>query len=111
MTRKTFGWFPNAEHRKAVTPPVFSTKFGDGFEQRAPIGITPILDTWDLSFTGTRAEVSAIEAFLLEHRGASSFYWKNPDEKLGTYVARSWDKSRQPGISTLSVQFEQVPEL
>lgn len=112
MTKKTFGWFPDASLRKSVTPPTWSLKFGEGYEQRAPEGITPILDQWQLKFTGTRAEIDEIEAFIKGHRGAYSFYWINPDERMGCYIVRNWEKGREHGtIASFSALFEEVPEL
>lgn len=111
-TRKTFGWFPDASLTVNVEPSTLSTKLGDGYEQRGRNGITPILDAWDLRFTGTNAEIKAIDKFLREHGGWKGFAWKNPDEEQGVYLCRKWSRTREHGvISALTATFEQLPEL
>ncbi|WP_082877403.1 phage tail protein [Comamonas thiooxydans] len=111
-TRKTFGWFPDASLSLNVEPSVSSAKMGDGYEQRAPNSITPILEAWELKFTGTRAEIKAIDDFLREHGGYKGFIWVNPDEVSGVYLCRSWKRARDHGtISALSGTFEQLPEV
>lgn len=111
MPAPVFTWFPDASHEKASEPKVHVAKFGDGYEQRSPVGITPILPVWSLSFTGGRTEIDAIDAFLTARRAVESFLWKNPDEETGLYVCRKWKKRREHGVKvTLTCEFERVVE-
>lgn len=90
-------------------PTVFSARFGDGYEQRSGVGITPILPVWSLTFTGTREYINEIEAFLIRHKGWKSFAWNDPDEEEGFFVCSSWSKDRKRGvISSLKVDFRKV---
>lgn len=105
----TFTWFPDASIRMEVEPQVASAKFGDGYEQRAPIGINTMAEKWSLSFTGTPVEVADIEAFFREHQGVYAFDWTTPDLNTGRYVCRRWSKSRERAVKvTISADFEQV---
>lgn len=111
MPTPIFTWFPDASHEKQVEPKVRVAKFGDGYEQRSAVNITPVLPTWSVSFTGSRAEIDAIDAFLLARNGVESFEWKNPDEETGLYVCRKWQKRREHGVKvTLTCDLERVVE-
>lgn len=104
-----FTWFPDASVRMQVEPRVASARFGDGYEQRAPMGINTMPQTWSLTFTGSINEVGQIEAFLREHMGVYAFDWTTPDGEAGRFVCRSWNKSRERGVKvSLSADFEQV---
>ena len=111
-TKKTFGWFPDASLTLNIEPSVVSTRFGDGYEQRTKDGITPILEKWELKFTGNTADILAIDKFLREHGGWKAFHWVNPDRENGAWVCRSWRRTRTKGvINSLTATFEQVPEI
>lgn len=109
---QTFSWFPDAGHKKSVSPRVRVAKFGDGYEQRVRDGINTMSQAWDLTFTGSAVEINAIEAFLVARGGANFFLWTTPEQQTGKYVCRSWDKSRERGVKvSLSCKFEQVFDL
>lgn len=111
MPTPIFTWFPDASHEKQAEPKVRVAKFGDGYEQRSPAGLTPLLPTWSMTFTGGRAEIDAIDDFLTARNAVESFTWKNPDEEEGLYVCRKWQKRREHGVRvTLSCEFEKVIE-
>lgn len=104
-----FTWFPDASISKDVEPRVASARFGDGYEQRVPLGINTQIDKWQLTFTGNRERIDPIEAFIAAQGGYLAFDWKNPDEQTGRYVCRSWKKQRQDSQKViLTCEFERV---
>lgn len=111
MTTPTFTWHPDASLSKNVEPRVTSAKFGDGYEQRAQVGLNPILEVWSVTFTGLPVEINAIEAFLKDAGGYRAFNWTTPEEMTGRFVVRKWKKTRERGVKVnLSFDMEQVPE-
>lgn len=83
---ETFTWpvdLTGASRRQQQA--VRTVKFGDGYEQRQPEGIAPALKTWAVSRTGRKADIDAIEAFLLRH-SVKPFIWTPCDDVRGHYV-------------------------
>jgi phage-related protein len=104
-----FTWFPDASVSVETEPVVRTARFGDGYEQRVPEGINTMPEKWDLTFTGTRAEIDPIAVFLREHKGSVAFDWTTPDEVTGRFICRKWSKSRERGVKvTMSFTLEQV---
>lgn len=106
----TFIWYPDSESQESVEPKVTTTKFGDGYEQRTPVGINNAPGKWSVKFTRTPEESAAIRAFLKARGGHEAFNWTNPLEEAGQYVCRKWSIARAAGTITLSCEFEQVFE-
>jgi phage-related protein len=106
-----FTWFPDADLQLEIEPRVVSAKFGDGYEQRTQVGLNPIMEQWQVLFTGLPVEINAIDAFLREQGGVKSFTWKTPNEVEGRFLCRKWTIKRTRGVKlALSGVFEQVPE-
>lgn len=104
-----FSWFPDASTTKDSQPRIATARFGDGYEQRAAMGINHIEQAWQLTFTGGSPEINAIENFLTEHGGVTAFEWTTPEEVTGYYVCRSWSKRRDRGVkNSLTCKFERV---
>jgi phage-related protein len=111
MTAATFTWYPDSDLQLEIEPRVQTAKFGDGYEQRTQIGLNPIMEQWQVVFTGLAAEINAIDAFLRAQCAWKSFIWKNPNEVEGRYLCRKWSIKRARGVKlTLTGTFEQVPE-
>lgn len=75
-------------------PRVLTTRFGDGYEQRAADGIHADLQTWALPFDAVPTEeAEAIEAFLVSKGGVIPFTWVPPRGALdltgSTWVLRA----------------------
>lgn len=93
---ETFTWpvdLSGASRRRQQ--PVRTVRFGDGYEQRQPEGIAPALTTWVVSRTAKKAEIDAIEAFLLRH-AAKAFVWTPCDDSRGHYVLDEGSLTREP---------------
>ncbi|MDL2285076.1 phage tail protein [Oxalobacter sp. OttesenSCG-928-P03] len=107
---KTFDWFPDIDGQQEIRPSVNVTKFGDGYEHRAAVGINTQKRNWTLTFNRSREEVKEIEQFLREHNAVSAFTWRTPLGDSGRYVCRSWKVTSKKGMLSLSCTFEQVFE-
>ncbi|MCG9505897.1 phage tail protein [Acinetobacter pittii] len=55
-----------------------STKFGDGYEQTASVGLNNRSGEWTYQRTAYKAEIMQIKAFFDAHKGANSFLWDSP---------------------------------
>lgn len=107
----TFTWVPDFGASSNEKPTVSSSKFGDGYEQRAQFGINNLAPAWSLKFSiRDTAETAAILSFLRATNGVQSFDWTPPGETSSIkVVARSWTKSTDRYDQfTVSATFEQV---
>lgn len=112
MSLQTFTWFPDTESDHGVKPAVETTKFGDGYELRVPIGINSTPMSWNLTFTRDNTESMAILGFIRNRGGFEAFIWKNPQEEQGVYVCREWKVKRLKagGAMRITCSFDQVFE-
>lgn len=111
MTRPVFTWLPEFESSMDQEPAVNVTKFGDGYEQRAALGINNNPQKWTLQFTSSNKEAQEALDFVQARNAVESFTWTNPFEQTGTYVCRSWKTQRKQGVNVLQLSFEQVFEV
>lgn len=66
---------------KTMAARVTTAQFGDGYTQRASVGINPITDTWDLSWIWLpAAEGIAIESALRATLCVEKILWTPKDE-------------------------------
>lgn len=109
----TFTYTPDFKAKKRAAPNVSTVKFGDGYEQRFPVGINTNPASWILSFTNrTSDEIDEIEEFLVARGGHESFDWTPPRASESIKVkCTSWDRSIDYGvIDSLTANFEQIFE-
>lgn len=72
-------------------PKVFTSKFGEGYQQRLGDGVHPMARKWSLEFADrSLSEASAIEAFFLAANGLLSFTWVPPSGASGQWVCPKW---------------------
>jgi len=110
MAATTFTWQPEYGAQLSEEPKVNVTKFGDGYEVRAPEGINSNLQKWNLQFTASSASTPAILTFLRARNAVEAFNWTTPLNEEKVFVARKWKLTRREGHQVLSVDFEEVPE-
>lgn len=85
------------------------SKFGDGYEQRAPKGLNHISEKWSLTFTGNDLAITPIRNFLEGVLEVTAFKWKTPEEKDVVVVAENYSVDRSLiGVRRLTVEFRQV---
>ncbi len=85
-------------------------QFGNGYEQRQKQGVTPILETWKVSKTGTKQEIDEVKAFLDEHGGVTAFLWRvTSDEPYKKYVASGYTRTpKGGGVWQISFEMREV---
>ncbi|MBR0573680.1 MULTISPECIES: phage tail protein [Pasteurellaceae] len=90
--------------------PVKTVKFGEGYEQRQPQSLAPILEKWSVSATGTKKHIDKIKAFLDEHAGYKAFLWRvTPDESYKKYKAKGYRRMpKGGGVWELQWEMEEV---
>ena len=113
MAQNTFAWTPDPDYSETTTPSVVEVSLGDGYEQRAPNGINPLKQSYDLVFSMREvAEAQAIEAFLRDAGGVDAFYYTPPDASVAVLVKCSeWRIDRDNPIHrTISCTFVRVFE-
>jgi phage-related protein len=101
-------------------PSVSRTKYGDGYEERAPSGLNPIKQVWTYQARGVdNAIADEMVAFLrarLNLLGMEAFdytpLWANPADPPIKVVCPSWTRTQgeEWGMSDISARFEQVFE-
>ena len=99
----TFTWAESTSTSLSEEPRVRRVAFGDGYEERAPDGLNPIAQEWDLSFNDVAvAGGNAIVAFFRAHQAVTAFDWwpkwaPGPIKVVCTQWSRSltgvWDES------------------
>ena len=111
-----FEWVESPGTQANVTFRVAATKFGDGYEERAPDGLNPINREWPLSFVDIDDAVAdEIQAFL-EARvtavsGLETFDWWpvwQPATVKVKCTAYTRSLGTRPGESTINATFVRV---
>lgn len=109
---QTFSWYPDVGSQQDCKPNVAATKFGDGYESRAAIGINSAAMKWTVKFDRAAPESKQVLAFLRARGGVEAFNWTNPLNEPGKYVCREWRTEQQAhGIMVVSCTFDQVFEV
>jgi phage-related protein len=104
----TFAWKPDAKPTGTKTFAVLTAKFGDGYEQTAADGINNVAQSWPLTFTGYRADLLPIMAFLDACAGWQSFSWTPPGGVQGLYKCPTYDfKPGGRGVWQITATFKQ----
>ncbi|HFU2263953.1 TPA: phage tail protein [Escherichia coli] len=105
-----FHWIPREGMETTEKPAVLTVKFGDGYEQRRPVGLNPQLKIFRPVFRVTD-EISRrdLENFLTMHGGWRSFFWNPPKlNRAVRVVCREWSIQDYAVYSDFSCTFEQV---
>jgi phage-related protein len=107
-----FTYIPDFGATKKLQPKVNAIAFGDGYAQRATMGLNNNPQIWSLSFANrTDTEAEAIDAFLTARGGVESFDWTPYGESAGKYVCSEWSKSIDGfNRNTIQATFQQVFE-
>ncbi|RYD28929.1 MAG: phage tail protein [Lysobacteraceae bacterium] len=108
-----FTWTPEFGANRTVQPNVNVVKFGDGYENRIPIGVNFKGFTWNLQFENRdAAEATAILQFLDLAGGVDAFDWTPPGlTKSYRFVCRQWSHTIQrANLYSIQASFERVYE-
>ena len=74
MALKTFTWCVDAGATRTTALKTNTVQFGDGYDQVSSFGINNVRETWQVAKTAYKAEIDAIYAFIVEHKGVTPFY-------------------------------------
>ncbi|MFC0225690.1 phage tail protein [Serratia aquatilis] len=84
MAIETFTWRTQGQPEGSYAQRVRSAQFGDGYKQVSGNGLNIETQSWPLSFSGQRAEILPILAFVRRHT-TKSFIWTPPYGEKGLY--------------------------
>ncbi|KFK92857.1 MULTISPECIES: phage tail protein [unclassified Serratia (in: enterobacteria)] len=110
MAIETFTWRTQGLSEGSYAQRVRTAQFGDGYKQVTGNGINIETQTWPLSFSGQKAEILPLLAFVRAHT-TKSFVWTPPFGEKGLYrvVADSIKTTPIGGhVVAVSVTFEQA---
>ena len=110
---KTFSWKVDLEGLSGdVKSSVSSVKFGDGYEQRAAIGINEKKQSWSVQKTGNLSDILPVKSFLDDVGGTESFKWTTPfGDQIVVVIDDGYKVSPKGGdVFQLSWTFRQVFE-
>lgn len=65
-------------------------QYGEGYVGTVAEGINNHHRTWPVTFKGSTAEVEAIQAFFIAHKGYISFQWTPPVGPVGLWQVREY---------------------
>ena len=105
----TFTWRPDKAAPGTFTQRARSAQFGNGYTQRAGDGINNETQSWDLTFTGKKARIAQILAFLRAQKGYKAFIWSTPFDGNLYFTCSSYKPTDQGGGAwVLTATFEQT---
>jgi phage-related protein len=111
---ETFTWAESSGSQLGEEPRVRRVVFGDGYEERAPDGLNPIAQSWELSFDRVSAiDGDAIVAFFRLHQAVQAFIWWPPRAAAAIrVVCTQWSRTLTPvpGETDIRARFQQVFE-
>ncbi|MBO9766522.1 MULTISPECIES: phage tail protein [Xanthomonas] len=103
-----FPWMPTSQSGGTATGQVSRARFGDGYSQSVADGINPISRSYQLTFTGPKAQMEQIAAFLDAHVGRS-FLWTPRIGGQGYYQCDGYSDRGEGGeMLSISTTFEQA---
>ena len=106
-------WVESAGTSLEEEPRIRSSKFGDGYEQRAPDGINAQGQNWPMVFDGVDNAIADDMVAFLRANGIAGFnyvpLWETAAVRV---ICRKWRRTHGPdfGMSGLSMTFERTYE-
>lgn len=107
---ETFHWRVKVSSPGTETQTILKAQFGDGYAQRAGVGINTTSGAWDISITAVKKTIDDIHEFLIDHGGWRAFLWAPRLGDPGLYVAEDEIRIMDHGnrVFTLSTTFRQT---
>ena len=108
---QTFTWTPDWRAREESKPRIEETPHGDGYQQRATIGLNTDPKTVPLTFANrSNAEREEILGFLETNKG-KAFIWTDLRGISRKWICREWDTDFiNFNVNTITATFIQVFE-
>ena len=106
---------PDRNYKRTRKPNIRVTKFGDGYEQRKPIGINNIQETYTLSFVNRPdTEIDKLNTFFEGLNSTDTLIFRDEDSSGPQdilVVCESWDVTTpNSGVRSLTATFRRVYE-
>lgn len=89
MATPTFSWVVNTQATPTITYTVRTAQMGDGYAQESGDGINNKKESWEVTYVGSLADVTAIMTFFDALAGYKAFFWTNPLNQLGLYKCKN----------------------
>lgn len=113
-----FDWVESPGTSLQEEPRVARSQFGDGYHERAPAGLNPVTQRWQMQFSGVeRAVADEIVAFFRARvtavAGLEAFDWTPLWATAAIRViCTSWTRVQdgEPDTESVTATFEQVHE-
>lgn len=106
---QTFTWPVTTQVTGSGEFRTLKSQFGDGYSQEIGDGLNSDVQKYTVTLAGLESELTAPLAFIREHKGAKSFYWKPPLGVQGLYRCKTYTPVPQgAGVFTLTLEFQQV---
>lgn len=115
---EVFSWVESPGTQVVIEPRYGRTQFGDGYMERAPAGLNPITQRWQVQFRAIdTGPADAIDAFFRARvnaiSGLEAFEWW-PLWAAGpiAVICTAWTRTQDDEVdtSTIVATFEQVHE-
>lgn len=111
MVMKTFTWPTQPGDTPDIGFRTRSSQFGNGYKQVVVDGPNNKEESYPITYTGPKAKVREIAAFLDEHAGGKSFLWTTPLGDLGIYRCDKYAPTPMGGtVFRITATFEQAPQ-
>ncbi|ECM3181154.1 phage tail protein [Salmonella enterica subsp. enterica serovar Newport] len=93
-----------------MKPAVRVVKFGDGYEQRSPDGLNPLLRSYSPVFrVKDDMEAKVLDAFFTRHGSWKAFLWRSPvTNRTVRVVCREWSTTTDNPWMDFHCQFDEV---
>ncbi len=116
MPLAVYDWVESPGTSLNERPRVAATRFGDGYEQRAPDGLNPITQTWQvvhraIDIAVAEAIVAFLRARLSAPAGLEAFEWWPPRQAAALrFTCREWTMNIDDETDTATVTATFVQE-
>lgn len=105
----TFTWRATTATSGSGEFKTHDSKFGDGYSQSTPVGISNEKQTWSVTIMGYRHEVKPALDFIRAKKGAESFFWTPPLGVQGKYRCKKYAPTPMGGnFFSLTMDFEEA---
>lgn len=89
MAIDTFAWPTQNGDSPTFDYRTRESRFGGGYKQIVGDGPNNKADSYPITYTGQKAKVQQIMAFLDRHAGAKAFLWTTPLGEVGLFTCKN----------------------
>lgn len=109
MAIQRFTWPTQTGESPDISYRVRTSQFGDGYKQLVGDGPNNKVQSYPITFTGTKSEVLEVMAFFDAHAGSVAFLWTTPLGDLALFTcAKPVPTPMGGGVFKISATFDQA---